>query len=87
MKTIHCYRSIWFPSRNDLQSIFCFIIKIFLENWIVERTYPLPIERIPTRFAKYTSPSNEEEENRDGSLNFDVEFSHDFSICFFYFYL
>ena len=43
---------------------FFFVIEIFyLENWIVERVYPLPVERIPTQFAKYTY-TEEEEENR-----------------------
>ncbi|CAF3538364.1 unnamed protein product [Adineta steineri] len=35
------------------------------KNWIVERTYPLPIEQIPTHFAKYTySPEEEQQRTR-----------------------
>jgi hypothetical protein len=41
------------------------------ENWIVERTYPLPVEAIPTQFAKYNY-SSEEEERRIRLINSDV---------------
>ncbi|UJR35359.1 hypothetical protein I4U23_028116 [Adineta vaga] len=42
------------------------------KNWIVERTYPLPIERLPTQFAKYTY-SAEEEERRTRLLRSDPD--------------
>jgi hypothetical protein len=52
---------------------------LFLENWIIERTYPLPIERIPTQFAKYTYTSDEEE-RRTRLINSDVNSVSVFSI-------
>jgi hypothetical protein len=58
-RTITCTRAIWLPSKTFLcHFLFYFFIE---ENYIVERTYPLPIERIPTQFAKYTYSSSEEE--------------------------
>lgn len=42
-----------------------------VENWIIERTYPLPIERIPTQFAKRTY-SPEEDDKRTRLINSDV---------------
>ncbi|CAF3352002.1 unnamed protein product [Rotaria socialis] len=44
----------------------------FRKNWIIERTYPLPTERIPTLFAKYTY-SNEEEERRQRLISSEPE--------------
>ncbi|CAF4418918.1 unnamed protein product [Rotaria sp. Silwood2] len=36
----------------------------FPKNWIIERTYPLPTERIPTLFAKYTTSGEEDSQRR-----------------------
>ncbi|CAF4746596.1 unnamed protein product [Rotaria sp. Silwood1] len=49
---------------EPLKTIECSRSIWFPKNWIVERTYPLPTERIPTLFAKYTYISEEEESQR-----------------------
>ncbi|CAF1139101.1 unnamed protein product [Rotaria sordida] len=49
---------------EPLKTIQCSRSIWFPKNWIVERTYPLPTERIPTIFAKYTYTSEEEENRR-----------------------
>ncbi|CAF0762309.1 unnamed protein product [Rotaria sp. Silwood1] len=49
---------------EPLKTIKCGRSIWFPKNWIVERTYPLPTERIPTLFAKYTYTPDEEEKQR-----------------------
>ena len=71
MRKIDCSRAIWFPSKIKLHFLRFSKKFSFSENWIIERTYPLPIEKIPTQFAKYTY-SSEEEEQRQRLLSSDV---------------
>ncbi|CAF4188508.1 unnamed protein product, partial [Rotaria sp. Silwood2] len=49
---------------EPIRTIHCGRSIWFPKNWIVERTYPLPTERIPTLFAKHTYASDEEEKRR-----------------------
>ncbi|CAF4264656.1 unnamed protein product, partial [Rotaria sordida] len=58
---------------EPLKTIQCSRSIWFPKNWIVERTYPLPTEQIPTIFAKYTYTS-EEEENRRRLIESDLLF-------------
>jgi hypothetical protein len=79
-RIIKSTRAIWLPSKTFSFIWFFLSIEFFSsENWIVERTYPLPVERIPTQFAKYTYTSNEEE-NRINLINSDVISSKSFEV-------
>ncbi len=71
IRTINCSRSIWFPSKIQSKKKKAFLYRKISENWIVERTYPLPIEVIPTQFAKYNYTA-EEEERQKRLINSDV---------------
>ncbi|CAF0780260.1 unnamed protein product [Adineta ricciae] len=60
------------PPREPIRTISCNRSIWLPKNWIVERTYPLPIQRVPTRFAKNTY-SAEEEERRIQLIQSDSE--------------
>lgn len=49
------------PPVEPCQTINCRRSIWLPKNWIIERQYPLPIERVPTQFAKYSYSQNEEE--------------------------
>ncbi|CAF4783146.1 unnamed protein product, partial [Rotaria sp. Silwood2] len=52
------------PSIEPSKTIECSRSIWLPKYWIVERTYPLPTERIPTVFAKHTYTSEQEESQR-----------------------